>query len=119
MYVGTDVDLKWLALGALLAVIKWGHIWRQRTNCKQGIMTVDDDRQATAGVPEESDDVEKATSVQPAIPIPQEQDEEAKDSHADIPLEPRRIPRRNSALPPVRDVLKRTTSLSQASVHGG
>jgi len=110
---------KWLALGALLAVIKWGHIWRQRTNFKQGIMTVDDDRQTTAGVPEESDDVEKATGVQPAIPVPQEQDEEAKDSHGDIPLEPRRIPRRNSALPPVRDVLKRTTSLSQASVHGG
>ena len=100
-------------------MIKWGHIWRQSTNLKQGILTVDDDRQTTAGVPEESEDIEKATGVQPEIPIPQEQDEEAKDSHGDLPLEPRRIPRRNSALPPVRDVLKRTTSLSQASVHGG
>jgi hypothetical protein len=100
-------------------VIKWGHIWRQNTNLKQGILTVDDDRQTAAEVPGGSEDIEKAPSVQPAIPIPQEQDEEAKDSHGDIPLETRRLPRRSSTLPPVRDVLKRTTSLSQASVHGG
>jgi hypothetical protein len=113
------LTFQWLALGALLAVIKWGHIWRQRTNLKQGILTVDDDRQTAPGVPEENGDVEKSPGVQPAIPIPQEQDEEAKDSHGDMPLETRRLARRNSTLPPVRDVLKRTTSLSQASVHGG
>jgi len=112
---------QWLALGALLAVIKWGHIWRQRTNLKQGILTVDDDRQIAAETPGEGEDVEKAPShIQPAIPVPQEQDEEARDAHGDISTDPRyRRPRRDSNMPPVREVLKRTTSLSQASVHGG
>lgn len=100
-------------------MIKWGHIWRQNTNMKQGILTVDDDRETPVQVSEGSGDIEKAPSVQPAIPIPQEQDEEAMDLHGDIPLDTRRRPRRDSALPPVREVLKRTTSLSQASVHGG
>jgi hypothetical protein len=101
-------------------VIKWGHIWRQRTNLKHGILTVDDDRQVAGESPEENGDVEKAPSIQPATAIPQEQDEEARDGHGEISADPKyRRPRRNSDMPPVRDVLKRTTSLSQASVQGG
>jgi hypothetical protein len=83
-------------------------------------LTVDDDRETTAEAAATGEDIEKAPSIQPAVPIPQEQDEEARDAHVEIQADTKsRRPRRDSNMPPVREVLKRTTSLSQASVHGG
>jgi hypothetical protein len=102
-----------------LALIKWGHIWRQQTNLKHGILTVDDDREAGSDKSAPSEDVEKAEGPTLERDIEAHQDEEARDEHGSINLNTQnRRPRRNSDMPPVREVLKRTTSLSQASVQG-
>jgi len=82
-------------------------------------MTVDDDRQAHEAKSTPSEDVEKAEGPEPERDIEARQDEEARDEHGSINLNTKnRRPRRDSDMPPVREVLKRTTSLSQASIQG-
>lgn len=116
---------QWLATIALFAVIKWGHIWRQRTNHSQGIMTVDDDRQVpgegTSGAQDQ--DLEKAVSRtgDPETDGLDHDHEEARDAHEPIAAREakNRRTRKEGDMPPVKEVLRRTTSLSQASVQGG
>lgn len=108
-------SLQWLALIALLAVIKWGHIWRQKTNLKQGINNPDDERSP----PDQTDPTPEACDVEqaPGLPYPKEEEDEAREAREPVSdMSPRG---RQGEMPPVRVVLSRTISLSQASAHGG
>lgn len=124
---------QWLALLALLAVIKWGHIWRQKTNLKQGIGSPDDERSPpdqTDPTPEACD-VEKAqaqdhTTSRPRPERMKEDDEieteserEAREAREPVGDMSPRARQGQGEMPPVRVVLSRTISLSQASAHGG
>jgi hypothetical protein len=86
-------------------------------------MTNDDDR-PTAGEDapgaNEEIDVEKAQSDANGMLSPRTKEDETEDEEEPvgaIDVRPRR-PRKDSTMPPVQEVLKRTTSLSQASVQG-
>jgi hypothetical protein len=107
-----------LAFATMLAVIRWGHSWRERANEMYGYRPGAADEKHDAAPT--SKDEEAAVSSD---------HEGAHDEHSDRPgslvaLNPTRRPaleRGNSRgeLPAVGEVLKRTASLSGASVHGG
>lgn len=92
-------------------------------------MTVDDDRQRPevddgAGLPQDLEKVQSRSADgegQLGGGRQDEEHEEARDAHEPIAAREakNRRTRKEGDMPPVREVLRRTTSLSQASVQGG
>lgn len=97
----------------LLLVIRYGHIWRERANSRYGYDTKAED--------------EKNESPPAPGPVEEVEDDEPRELPRDVSrivsrdVRPRSGSRnaKERDMPEVKDVLRRTTSLSGASVHGG
>jgi hypothetical protein len=129
-------------------VLKWGHIWREIADKKYGYVPPADSRQVQAKTPseEEKDIAERSRHSDPdhehehkdqpgtLLPAPALRSTGRRNTlNTAMPGQQTtgagagsgdggRLSRQNSArsdMPPVEEVLRRTVSLSKASVHGG
>lgn len=125
-------DFQWLACGVLLLTLRYGHIWREKANVKYGMEVAEDEKHGVE-LEKVEGDVERGMSAE-------HEDENEHPGHL-ITSPPLRGHRKNTVsnveagrgtitrsdsvrtgkgeMPPVQEVLKRTVSLSGASVHGG
>jgi hypothetical protein len=105
---------QWLALGSLLAVIKWGHIWRQKTNLKLGITEPDDEQSP----PDQSEPTPEAADVDVDVDV-----EKGSERPNRIPWNEGNVTQATESgrggMPPVQVVLSRTVSMSRPTAHGG
>lgn len=116
-----------------MATIRWGHVWREKADAKHGIIPAAD-TQHTNSVDEEaklgeksrtSDSHEHESAEEPGhlVPAPALRSVGRRDTVGESALRGgTKLARQGSArseMPPVEEVLKRTVSLSQASLHGG
>ncbi|EIW69837.1 hypothetical protein TREMEDRAFT_13217, partial [Tremella mesenterica DSM 1558] len=127
----------WMACGMILLMLKYGTAWREKANAKYGIQPRDGERPNPYWPIESVESVDKVHSVDfvdsTSEKMDVEKESESDQHHDEQHEEPSRLlprvemknPRSGRdrdtrvEMPAVEEVLRRTVSLSGASVHGG